>query len=84
MLGVATAVVVWRFRARAEGSRRGQRTPQRTANEVPGHLPDGRLTPLREHDHEDEEQLTPKAKTPSASVHPRFKKIGSRISVTWN
>ena len=31
------------------------------------------------------EQLTPKGnRTPSADVHPRFKKIGSRISVTWN
>jgi len=34
---------------------------------------------------EEREHLTPRgAQTPSATVHPRFRKIGSKISVTWN
>ena len=73
VLGIASGLLVWRIRARKD-SLEYQNTPQRSSNRTQGDLPD-KLTPLYE---EEREELTPKATTPSSSVHPRFKKIGSR------
>ncbi|QDZ17508.1 putative concanavalin A-like lectin/glucanase [Chloropicon primus] len=87
-LGVFSVVFVWKFRKARENSNNpsAQSKNPTTANEAPGAYDPAygfanNRTPLKE----DMEQLTPKgSRKPSAEVHPRFKKIGSRISVTWN
>ena len=92
VVGIAAGLLVWRLRRARSGTgtapeRSSQQSTRAGARGIPPALPDN-LTPLHETREEEEdqerEQLTPKAKTPSASLHPRFKKIGSRISVTWN
>lgn len=78
VVAIAAALFVWKFKGwRQRGA------PKMVQNETNASA--GKGLPSLHEENDLSEQLTPKGnRTPSADVHPRFKKIGSRISVTWN
>ena len=76
LVGAVAGLLLWRARKWRNATETGEASSSHAAVDVtasPKH------TPLNE----EKEELTPK-RTPSATLHPRFKKVGSRISVTWN